>query len=147
MSFFCVASDEEEEGDLTKMTNVASNSSSPLAVNEENILEQVLSTRLGHKTRVGRTLSQRVHSDASSSSRSEGSTACVDPAVEEYVCRSYEQNLQMYESHRMQELLGQLHPNIQFPTITRPKPFIPPSPRPSPDDGEDDANDMANLGD
>ena len=106
---------------------------------------------------MGLTLSQRVHSDASSSSsRSEGSTTCVDLAVEEYLRRSYEQNLQMYESQRMmQQLLTQLHPNIQFPTITRLEPFVPlgsrPSPPPSsqplPNNGDDAASDAANLGD
>ena len=98
----------------TQMTDIAYSSSSAPAVNEEIILEQVLGTRRRHKTRVGCTLSQRVHSSASSSSSySEGSTVRVDPAVEEYLRRSYEQNLQMYESHRMmQELLAQLHSNI-----------------------------------
>ena len=115
------------------MTNVTSNSSSAPAVNEEIILEQVLGTRRGHKTGVAHILSQRVHSDASSSSsRLEGSTVCVDPAVEEYLRRSYE-NLQIYKSLRMiQELLTQLHSNIQFPTITHPKLFVPPGLRPLP---------------
>ena len=147
MSFFCVASDGGGEGDPDD-ERCPSSSSAP-AVNEEIILEQVLSTRRGHKTGIGHTLSQRVHSGASSSSsRSEGSTASVNPAVEEYLHQSYEQNLQMYDSHRMmQELLAQLHPNIQFLMITRLKPFVPPSPSSSPDDGEDDANDTTNLGD
>ena len=46
-----------------------------------------------------------------------------------------------------QELLAQLHPNIQFPTITRPELFVPPGPSPPPDDGEDDTRDVANLED
>ena len=72
----------------------------------------------------------------------------VDPAVKEYLHRSYEQNLQMYESHQMmQQLLAQLHPNIQFPTITSPKPFVPLGPLPLPDASKDDASDAANLGD
>ena len=131
------------------MKDVASSSSLAPAVNEEIILEQVLGTRRGHKTRVGRTLSQRVHSSASSSSsRLEGSMARVDPAIEEYLRRSYEQNLQMYESQQiMQKLLAQLYPNIQFPTITHPEPFVPPSPRPLPNDGEDAASDAPNLED
>ena len=115
MSFFCVTSDgEERKTQLTQMTNVASDSLSAPAVNEEIVLKQVLSTRRGHKTGVGRTLSQRVHSGASSSSSySEGSTTCVDLAVKEYLRRSYEKNLQMYESQRiMHQLLTQLHPNI-----------------------------------
>ena len=104
----------ERETQLTQMTNVASSSSSALAIDEEIILKQVLSTRRGHKTGVGRTLSQSIQGGASSSSsRSKGSTVCVDLAVEEYLRRSYEQNLQMYESHRMmQQLLAQLHLNI-----------------------------------
>ena len=54
----------------------------------------------------------------------------------------------MYKSHRMtQELLAQLHLNIQFPTITRPELFVPPSHPHPPDNGEDDASDEANLGD
>ena len=86
--------EREWETQLTQMTHVASSSSSALAINEEIILEQVLVTCRGHKTGVGRTLSQRVHSDtSSSSSHSEGSTARVDPAIEEYLRRSYEQNL------------------------------------------------------
>ena len=155
----------ERETQLTQMTHVASSSSSAPAVNEEIILEQVLGTRRGHKTGVGRTLSQRVYSGASSSSsHSEGSTSLLDPAVEEYLRRSYEQNLQMYESQRlMQQLLTQLHPNIQFPTITRPEPFVPPGSRPPPppgsrpppplgsqpppDEGDDVASDTTNLGD
>ena len=146
----------EKETQLTQMTNVASSSSSALAVNEEIILKQVIGTRRGHKTGVGRTLSQRVHSGASSSnSRSEGSTTRVDPAVEEYLRCSYEQNLQMYENQRMmQQLLIQLHPNIQFPTITRPEPFVPPGSRPPPPpgsqpppyEGDNAASDVANLG-
>ena len=80
----------------------------------------------------------------------------MDLAVEEYLRRSYEQNLQMYESQRlMQQLLTQLHPNIQFPTITRPKPFVPPGSQPPPllgsqrppDEGDDVTSDAANLGD
>ena len=47
----------------------------------------------------------------------------------------------------MQELLAQLHPNIQFLTITRLKPFVPPSPLPPPDALNDDPSDAANLGD
>ena len=147
----------ERENQLTQMTNVASSSLSAPAVNEEIILEHVLSTRQEHKTRVGRTLSQRVHSGtSSSSSHSKGSTALVDPAMEDYLRRSYEHNLQMYESQRMmQQLLTQLHPNMQFPTITRPEPFIllgsrpppPPGSQPSPDEGDDAASDAANLGD
>ena len=98
--------------------------------------------------------------------------AYMDPTVEEYLRRSYEQNLQMYESQRMmQQLLTQLHPNIQFPTITRPEPFVPTGSRPPPppgsrpppppgshppappgsqpplDEGDDAASDAANLGD
>ena len=74
--------------------------------------------------------------------------AHVDPAVEEYLRRSYEQNLHIYGSHRMmQQLLAQLHLNIQFPTITRSELFVPPGPPPLPDAGEDDASDVANLGD
>ena len=46
----------ERETQLTQITNVDSSSSSALAVNEEIILEQVLSTRQGHKTEVGHTL-------------------------------------------------------------------------------------------
>ena len=76
------------------------------AINKEVILEQVLGTRRGHKTGVGHTLSQRVHaSTSSSSSRLEGSSVCMDLNVEEYLCRSYEQNLQMYESYRMMQQL------------------------------------------
>ena len=72
----------------------------------------------------------------------------MDPAVEKYLRRLYEQNLQMYESQLIkQQLLTQLHPNIQFRTITRPELFVPPGPCPSPDDGEDAASDAANLGD
>ena len=138
----------ERETQLTQMTNVASSSSSALAINEEIILEHVLSTRRGHKTGVGHTLSQRVHSGASSSSSlSEGSTG-HGSSCEEYLRRSYEQNLQMYESQRiMQELLTQLHLNIQFLMITRPEPFVPLGLRPPPHDGEDAASDAANLGD
>ena len=123
----------ERETQLTQMMNVASSSSSALAVNEEVILEQVLGKRRGHKTGVGDTKSQRVHSGASSSSsRSEGSTVRVDPTVEEYLSRSYEQNLQMYES---QQIMQQLHPNIQFLTITRLESFVPLSSQPMlPDD-------------
>ena len=81
----------EMETQLTQMKNVASSSSSAPTVNEEIILEQVLSTRQGHKTGVGRTLSQRVHDDASSfSSRSEWPMTRVDPAVKEYLRRLYE---------------------------------------------------------
>ena len=63
----------------------------------------------------------------------------------------------------MQQLLTQLHPNIQIPTITRPEPFVPlgsqppppsgsrplplPGSQPSPDEGDDAASDAANLGD
>ena len=134
------------------MMQAASSSSSAPTVNEEVILEQVLGTRRGHKTRVGRMLSQRVHAGtSSSSSRSEGSSVRVDPYIEEYLHRSYEQNLQMYESQRMmQQLLAQLYPNIQFLTITRPGSYVPPGhptplgPSPSPDAGDDDAT---NLGD
>ena len=60
----------------------------------------------------------------------------------------------MYESHRMmQKLLAQLHPNIQFPMITRPETYVPQSPLPSPgpppplDAVDDYASDVANLGD
>ena len=64
----------------TQMTQVASNSSLAPTVNEEVILKQVLGTRLGHKIRVGRMLSQRVHTGSSPSSfRSEGSLVCIDP--------------------------------------------------------------------
>ena len=84
----------ERETQLTQMTNVVSSFSSAPTVNEEIILEQILGTRRGHKTRVGRTLSQRVYSGASSSSsHSKGSTVRVDPAVKEYLRRLYEQNL------------------------------------------------------
>ena len=92
----------ERETQLTQMTNVVSSSLSAPAVNEEIILEQVLGTRRWHKTGVGCTLSQRVHSGTSSSnSYSEESTEHVDPAVEEYLRRSYEHNLQMYESQQI----------------------------------------------
>ena len=91
--------ERERETQLTQMTHVASSSSSASVINEEIIIEQVLGTRQGHKTGAGRTLSQRVYSDASSSrSQSEGSIVRVDPAVEEYLRHSYEQNLQMYEN-------------------------------------------------
>ena len=64
----------------------------------------------------------------------------------------------MYERQRMmQQLLTQLHPNIQFSTITHPEPFVPPGSRPRPlppsgsqpppDEGDDAASDAANLGD
>ena len=56
-----------------------------------------------------------------------------------------EKHLQMYKSQQMmQQLLTQLHPNIQFPTITRPEPFVP---QPPPDDGDDAISDAANLRD
>ena len=137
------------------MTQSTSSSSSTPAFNEKGILEQVLDTRRGHKTGVGHTLSQMIHHCATSSfsSRSEGTSACVDPHVEEYLRRSYEQNLQMYESHRMMlELLAQLYPTIQFLTITRPEPYVPPCPQPPPgppppDASDDDANDATNFRD
>ena len=50
-------------------------------------------------------------------------------------------------------VVGPLHPNIQFPTITRSEPFIPPGhptppgPPPPPDAGEADTSDAANLRD
>ena len=137
------------EGEREKMTNIVSSSLSAPAVNEDIILKLILGTRRGHKTGVGRTLSQRTHSGAPSSiSRSEGSTVRVDLVVEEYLHQSYEQNLQIYESQRiMQELLTRLHPNIQFPVITRSELFVPPSPQPLLDDGEDAASNAANLGD
>ena len=63
----------------------------------------------------------------------------------------------------MQKLLTQLHPNIQFPTITCPESFLPPGSRPlppsssqpptppgshpSPNEGDDAASDAANLRD
>ena len=47
----------------------------------------------------------------------------------------------------MQQLLTQLHLNIQFPTITRPEPFVPLGSWPLPDDGDDAASNAANLGD
>ena len=47
----------------------------------------------------------------------------------------------------MQELLAQLHPNMQFPMITRSESFVPLGPPPSPDTGDDDSSDAANLGD
>ena len=53
----------------------------------------------------------------------------------------------------MQQLLAQLHLNIQFSTITRLEPYVPPGypappvPLPPPDAGEDEASDAANLGD
>ena len=88
----------------------------------------------------------------------------VDPAVEKYLRRSYEQNLRVYKSKRiMRQLLTQLHPNIQFQMITRPESFLPPSSwpsppsgsqlpahlgsQPSPNEGDDAANDAANLRD
>ena len=61
----------------------------------------------------------------------------------------------MYENQRMmQQLLTQLHPNIQFLMITRLEPFVPPGSRPSPplgsqpppDEGDDAASNTANLG-
>ena len=59
-------------------------------------------THRGHKTGVDCTLAQSVLSSSSSSiSLLEGSSARVDPHVEEYLRQSYEQNLQIYESHRM----------------------------------------------
>ena len=48
----------------------------------------------------------------------------------------------------MQQLLAQLHPNIQFPTITCPELHVPlghptpPYPPPPPNAGEDDASDV-----
>ena len=60
----------------------------------------------------------------------------------------------MYKSHRMmQELLAQLHLNIQFPTITHLEPYallgpLPPPGSPPPlDAGDNVASDAANLGD
>ena len=53
----------------------------------------------------------------------------------------------------IQQLLLKLHPNIQFPTITRPEPFVPPSHPtppgrpPPPDIGDNDTSVAANLGD
>ena len=92
----------EKETQLIQMMNVVSSFSSAPAVNMEIILEQGLGTRQEQKTRVGCTLSQMVHGGASSSSsRSDGSMAHVDLAVEEYLRRSYEQNLHMYASHQM----------------------------------------------
>ena len=137
------------------MTQSASSLSSAPVVNDEVILEQVLDTHRGHKTGVDRTLLQRVHPGTSSSSScSKGASAHEDPHVEEYLRRSYEQNLQMYESHRMmQQLLAQLHPNIQFPMITCPESYVPPGHPtplgllPPPDGSDDDINDVANLGD
>ena len=138
---------------MTQMTQSASSSASTPAINGAGILDQVLGTRRGHKTGVSRTLSQRIHHGAtsSSSSRSEGTSARIDSYVDEYLCRSYEQDLQMYESNRMmQELLAQLHPNIQFLTITHPEPYIllglppPLGPLPPRDAGDDDASDTAN---
>ena len=75
------------------MTQSGSSSSSAPAVNEEDILEQVLGTRRGHKIVVSRTLSQRIHHGAisSSSSHSEGTSDRVDLHVEEYLQRSYKQ--------------------------------------------------------
>ena len=112
-------------------------------------MKQVLGTLRRHKTGVGCTPSQKIHHNTlSSSSSSEGRLACVDSHVVEYLRRSYEQNLQMYENHQiMQELVAQLQPNIKFPTITHPEPDVRPGPPPSPDVGYDDANDAANLRD
>ena len=131
------------------MTQSTSNSSSAATVNEEGILEKVLGTCQRHKTGVDRTLQQKIHHvTSSSSSPSEGTSACVDPHVEEYLCRSYDQNLQMYESHQMmQELLVQLHPTIQFLTTTLPEPYVPLGPPPPSDASDDDVSNAANLGD
>ena len=146
----------ERETEMTQMIQSTSSSSSAPAVRKKGILEQVLGTRQGHKTGVGHTLSQRIHhgSTSSSSFRSEGISARVNPNVEEYLRKSYEQNLQMCESYRMmQELLVQLYPNIQFPTITHSEPYVPPvplsplGPPPPLDASNDDASDAANLGD
>ena len=137
------------------MTQSASNSSSTPTVSEEVISEQVLGTCQGHKTGVGRALSQRVHPGTSSfSSHQEGTSVRVDLHVEVYLRRSYKKNLQIYENHRMiQQLLAQLHLNIQFSIITHPETYVPPNhptppgPLPQPDASNDDASDTANLGD
>ena len=137
------------------MLQSASSSFSTPVVNEEVILEQVLDTRRRHKIGVAGTLSQRVHPDTSwSGSRQVGTPACVDLHIEVYLHQSCQQNLHMYENHRiMQQLLAQLYTNIQFLTITRPDPYIPLGhstrlgPSPPPDGGDDDANEVTNLGD
>lgn len=128
-------------------------SSAVEAVNEQDIIEQALGTRKGNKTGEGQKLPQRVYrGDAlSSGSRSAGSsTIRSDPHVEEYLQQSYQQNLHMYESFRMmQYLMAQMHPNIQFPSVTPPVPYdhpSPPPPNPS-DDNDDDSSDAANLED
>ena len=136
---------------MTQMKQCASNTSSAPAVNKEGILEQVLGTRRGHKTRVGCTLSQRIYHDtSSSSSHSEGTSARIDPHVEEYLHQSYEQNLQMTDSHRMMhQLLAQLHPNIQFPMITHLEQYnsLGPLAPPNAGDDDDDTSNTTNLGD
>ncbi|EXB77017.1 hypothetical protein L484_014143 [Morus notabilis] len=107
----------------------------------------------GHKIGVGCTLPQKVYrGDASSSgSRSaRSSSARFDPHVEEYLQRTYQQNLQMYESLRMmQDIMSKMHSNMTFPAVTPPEPYVRPDHPPlnPSDDNNDNSSDAANLGD
>ena len=133
----------------------ASAGQSPL--NVEGKIKQVLGTHRGHKIGVGPTLPQRMVAGASSSASSqsdETSSSYIDPRVQQYLNRQYEHSLKIYESHRMiQQLMAQMHPEIQFPSISHPKPFDPLRPPPptnqdsNEDDDDVDASGAADLGD
>ena len=75
------------------MQFATSRSSAARAVNEEDIMEQFLGTRRGHKTGMGRTLSQKIYQGDASSSGSRltrSSMTHSDPHVEEYLQQSYQ---------------------------------------------------------
>ena len=68
-----------------QMQSATSGSSAAWTINEEDIMEQFLSTHRGHKTGVGRTLPQKVYQGDASSSGSRSATSSTsrsDPHIE-----------------------------------------------------------------
>ncbi|EXC17376.1 hypothetical protein L484_027568 [Morus notabilis] len=99
-------------------------------------------------------LSQKHYSGASPSSAGSfsdaTSSAQPDPRMDRYLKKSYREQMKIYDNQvKMLELVSKLQPNIQLPTIARPKPVDLDAPLPlSDDDNPDDdsaVGDAANL--
>ena len=133
---------------MTQMTQSVFSSLSAPAVNEEGILEQVLSTGQGHKTGVGCTLSQRIHDDTSlSSSRSEGTSAHVDLHRRISVHILWAEPLDVRESSDDARVAGTTVPEHTVPDDYTSKAVCPFRSSTSSWCWRDDVSDVANLWD
>ena len=120
----------------TQMSQSAS-SSTPTPIVEENILDQVLGVRRGHRKGVGPIVPSKDRASASSSSsQSDSATAAsLPPQAIEYMSKLFNQQQQMYQALREMNPNFRLDEMLQSPATVF---GVPSTPAADPEQHQDD---------